>query len=170
MRSGNRAGGQRGFAYLLLLATIAILGIASSAAVTLGAQMGRRDAEQQLMAIGAEFQQALRGYAGVPLGARGPRSLEELLKDPRVPGIRRHLRQLYADPLTGKAEWGLVTDSQGFIVGIHSLADGTPIKQNGFDPAQAGFEEARSYRDWVFGLPGAVDRRRSADFPNRQPT
>jgi type II secretory pathway pseudopilin PulG len=168
MRSGSVRGArrQRGFAYMLLLVLIAILGIASSSAVMLGAQLGRRDAERQLLAIGGEFQRALRSYAGVPVAApatappvpltgRGPKSLEHLLKDPRVPGLRRHLRQVYADPLTGKAEWGLVTDSQGSILGIYSLAAGTPIQQAGFDPTLGGFEQAASYGDWVFGLPGA---------------
>jgi len=141
---------------------VALIGVAASAAVTLGAAMARRDAEQQLLAIGVEFQQALRSYAGVPVGAvmptggRGPRSLEDLLKDPRVPGIRRHLRKLYADPLTGRNEWGVVTDSQGFIAGVYSLSQGKPIQQSGFTSQEAAFEEATTYHDWVFGLPAAM--------------
>lgn len=162
-----RNGSQRGFAYMLLLVLIAVLGVVSASAVMLGAQLGRRDAERQLLDIGGEFQRALRSYAGVPLaaaagapggmalGGRGPKSLEDLLKDPRVPGLRRHLRQIHADPLTGKVEWGLVTDSQGAILGVYSLAGGTPIKQAGFDPTLAGFEQAPNYQAWVFGLPGA---------------
>ena len=91
MRTGS-VPDQRGFAYLLLLLAVALIGVAASAAVTLGAAMARRDAEQQLLAIGVEFQQALRSYAGVPVGAvmptggRGPRSLEDLLKDPTRAG------------------------------------------------------------------------------------
>ena len=167
MRTGS-VPGQRGFAYLLLLLAIALIGVAASAAVSLGATMARRDAEQQLLAIGAEFQQALRSYAGVPAGAviptggRGPRSLEDLLKDPRVPGVRRHLRQLYADPLTGKTEWGLVTDNQGYIAGVYSLAEGKPIKRSGFDAQWLDFDEAESYRDWTFGLPIARPSRRNS--------
>ena len=159
MRIGRRRA-HGGFAYVLLLLAIALIGLAASAALSIGATVARRDAEQQLLAIGAEFQQALRSYAGVPVGAmapvagRGPRSLEDLLKDPRVPGVRRHLRQLYADPLTGKSEWGLVTDGQGFINGVYSLAEGTPIKRSEFTPQWMRFEEAASYREWVFGLPG----------------
>jgi len=150
---------QGGFAYVLLLLAVALISIAATAAISLGATMARRDAERELLAIGAEFQQALRSYAGVPIGAigpaaeRGPRSLEDLLRDPRVPGVRRHLRQLYADPLTGKNEWGLVTDAQGLISGVYSLAEGTPIKRSEFAPQWMRFEEAGSYREWVFGLP-----------------
>lgn len=156
MRTGKALSLQQGFAYLLLLLAVALIGVAASAAVSLGATMARRDAEQQLLAVGAEFQQALRSYAGVPVGAvvppgvRGPRSLNDLLKDPRVPGVRRHLRQVYADPLTGKSEWGLLRDSQGFIAGVYSLSEGTPIKRSGFAPEWSTFDEAASYRQWVF--------------------
>lgn len=165
MRTGSPSGRrQAGFAYVLLLLAVALISIAATAAVGLGATMARRDAERELLAIGAEFQQALRSYAGVPVGAvpptmgQGPRALEDLLKDPRVPGIRRHLRQLYADPLTGKREWGLVMDAQGRIAGVHSLAEGKPIRQAGFEPQLAALENAESYRQWVFGLAVTAQR------------
>jgi hypothetical protein len=87
-----------------------------------------------------------------------------LLKDARVPGLRRHLRQVYADPLTGKKEWGLVTDNQGFIVGVHSLSEAQPIQQVGFEPQLAQLEEAKSYRQWVFGLPIPAPLRKAADM------
>ena len=148
----------RGFAYVLLLVALAVIAVAATASVNLGAAMTRRQAERELLAIGMEFRQALHSYAGLPAGtgappgARGPRSLDDLLRDPRAPGVRRHLRKLYADPLTGKAEWGLVTDPQGFITGVHSLAEGRPIQRTGFAPVLASFEEAGDYRQWVFGL------------------
>ena len=158
---------QTGFAYVLLLISVAVIGIAASASVNLGSQMARRDTEQSLLAIGNEFEQALRSYAGVPmdavldsnanvgLGARGPRTLEDLLKDPRSANTRRHLRQIYADPMTGRAQWGLVKDPSGFIVGMYSLDDGKPIKQTGFASKWAHFEGAVDYSVWVFGLPSA---------------
>lgn len=157
----NTGTGQRqnGFAYILLLVSIAVIGIVASSSLSVGALVSRRDAEQNLLTVGMEFEQALRSYAGIPGKAinvpiaRGPRTLEELLKDPRSPAVKRHLRQIYADPLTGKAEWGLVKDPAGFIVGVYSLAEGTPIKRTGFDGVQTHFEEATSYSGWAFGLP-----------------
>jgi type II secretory pathway pseudopilin PulG len=145
MWTGDAHPHQRGYSYLLLLVLIAVLGAASSAAVSLGATVERRDAEQHLLVIGESFQQALASHAG------RPRELEELIKDPRVPGIRRHLRRIPIDPLTGRDSWGLVRDAQGGIVGVHSLAPGMPLKRTGFDPRSNTFEEARSYRQWVFG-------------------
>jgi type II secretory pathway pseudopilin PulG len=161
MRSGRRQGG---FAYVLLLVTVTVIGVAASSAVVLGASLARRDAEQQLLAIGEEFQRALQTYAGLPAGAaagvaampgvHGPRTLDDLLKDPRSPGVRRHLRQLYADPLTGKQEWGMVRDADGHILGIYSLAPGRPIKRTEWPPQWAHFEEQESYAGWVFGVMG----------------
>lgn len=157
---------EAGFAYVLLLLGIAVLGMGASAALQIGAQAGRRHAEQALLFIGGEFERALYSYAGVAmvagfnaqagaLAARGPRSLDDLLQDPRVPGVRRHLRQVYADPMTGQREWGVVRDPAGFIIGVYSLSEGQPIKQLGFDARHAHFEEAPSYAQWVFGLPMA---------------
>ena len=164
----------RGFAYVLLLAGVAMIAVAATASIRIGVQISRRDAEQSLLFVGSEFERALKSYAGMPanlntsvntalarqavLSARGPRTLEELLKDPRTPGIRRHLRQIYADPMTGLQTWGLEKDPAGFIIGVYSLAQGTPIKQTGFDANQSGFEQAQTYRAWVFGLPSTQVR------------
>jgi type II secretory pathway pseudopilin PulG len=156
-----------GFAYVLLLVAISVIGIVAAATLSLGSQLARRDAEQSLLTIGMEFQQALRSYAAVPVGAigitnaRGPRTLEELLKDPRIPSIRRHLRQIYADPMTGQDTWGLVKDPAGYILAVYSLADTKPIKQTGFEPILASFEESKTYATWVFGLPNAQLRNTS---------
>lgn len=149
----------------MLLVAIALIGITASSSLSLGAAMARRDAERQLLVVGQEFQQALRSYAGLPPGAtlptaaRGPRSLEELLKDPRTPGTRRHLRQIYADPLTGRNEWGLVKDREGYILGIHSMADGKPMQRHGFESQLSLNGDAENYRQWVFGLPSAGLKR-----------
>lgn len=147
---------QHGFAYVLLLVAVAVISLFASSGLSAGSQMARSNAEQSLLAMGGEFEIALRSYARLgntsPAGPSGPKTLEELLRDPRFPGLRRHLRQVYADPLTGKANWGLVTDPAGFIVAVYSLAEGTPIQQSGFPPGQAHFAGAKSYADWTFGL------------------
>jgi hypothetical protein len=149
---------EAGVAYVLLLLAIAVTSATAAAAVQIGAVTARREAETHLLAIGGEFERALRSYSGAPSGAgsasagRGPRSLDDLLRDPRAPGVRRHLRQIYADPLTGKSEWGLIRDSLGSIVGVHSLAAGRPIRQNPTGSPVPLPEQADSYRDWVFGI------------------
>ena len=78
---------QRGFSYLFLLVIVAVLGIAAANTVSLGANASRRDAELELLAIGAEFENALRSYraAGVAGTRVGPQELENLLLDRRKP-------------------------------------------------------------------------------------
>jgi hypothetical protein len=136
---------------LLLVATIALI---SATAVSVGAMETRRDAEEELLYVGQAFQRAFRSYVDTTQGQAvlGPRSMDELLRDPRVAGVRRHLRRVPADPLTGRAEWGLVKSPDGQIVGVHSLAEGTPIKRTGFEPELRQLEDAKSYQTWVFGV------------------
>jgi hypothetical protein len=159
MPSGSRGPRCAGFSYLLLLLLLAVLAVATTGSLALGHAMERRTAERALLATGEEFRLALLSWrAG---GGTGPTELAELLRDPRVPGVRRHLRRLPYDPMTGRAEWGLVRDNGGRITAVFSLAEGTPIQRDGFDGVrQAGFEGAESYAQWVFGaaVPRAINR------------
>lgn len=114
---------QAGFTYLLLLIMLAIAGIASAASVTLGAAMSRQDAQREIRAIEEDFKQALEGYRfNTPVGqpVMGPRRLEDLLADTRSGQLRRHLRRIPADPLTGKADWIAVMGPDGGIESIKS--------------------------------------------------
>ena len=159
-----------GFAYIALLVAIALLGLFASQTLQIGSHIGRRDAEQALLAIGAEYERALYSYAGLlpatatqvtsetDKNARGPKTLEELLKDPRNPGIKRHLRQMYADPMTGRDDWGVIKDESGHILGIYSQSTDQPIKQANFDSTQLHFEGSKEFSKWIFGLPAAKYR------------
>lgn len=150
-----------GFALLGLLILLAVIEMATSATVALGVVVQRRSAEAALLDIGHEFEAALQSYASAtPTGQSPyPASLQDLLKDPRVAGVRRHLRQIYVDPLTGRAEWGVIlalpsTSSAALIgpgiAGVISLSVAHPIKQDSFDAEFAGFEHRSSYADWQF--------------------
>ena len=143
----------QGFAYLSLLISIAIIGVAAAATLQLGSILQRRAAEEELLAIGNEFRRALISYSSAtPAGQPSvPPTLQALLKDPRYPNIRRHLRKLYFDPLTGSQQWGTVMSIDGKgIVGIYSLSTAKPIKIGNFDLAYQYFEDKTSYADWVF--------------------
>lgn len=164
-----------GFTYIGILILVAIIGVASVATIQMGSVVQRRAAEQELLEIGMEFQEALTSYANAtPLGQlRSPRTLQELLKDPRSPNLRRHLRKLYADPLTGEAEWGIVLSPDGLgIVGLYSLSDATPIKIGNFDLVFRDFEGKTSYRDWKFvavvQTPGGMNQNPRAQFVRQQ--
>lgn len=63
----------------------------------------------------------------------------------------RHLRRLYARPMTGKADWVLVKSPDGqTIVGIHSPSSAHPIKIVHFAEDFQGLDDKRRYPDWVF--------------------
>ncbi|KQV94747.1 type II secretion system protein [Rhizobacter sp. Root1221] len=154
MRNGDAtAARQRGVAYLMFLIALAVIGGVSASTVGVSVQRTRADAEEALLQAGEEYEQALTSYRGKSANAvvgGGPKRLDDLLKDPRSPSPRRHLRDLRPDPLTGSDEWGLVYYPDGTIAGVYSLAPGTPIKQTGFQPHQAAFDKAQSYSHWVF--------------------
>jgi hypothetical protein len=81
---------------------------------------------------------------------RFPQTLDDLLQDKRHPMPQRHLRRIYADPITGKREWGLIGGPGGSIMGVYSLSDAAPIKSGGFAPAETVFAGAASYSAWQF--------------------
>ena len=143
---------QRGFAYLWTLMLVAFMGVGLTIAADLYATAMRRDKERELLFIGHEFRHALEGYTKANGASQYPLTLEELLKDPRFPNAKRHLRRLYNDPITGKPDWALVLQ-QGRIVGIRSTSPLRPIKQDNFDDDDAGLAKKARYADWVFTYP-----------------
>jgi type II secretory pathway pseudopilin PulG len=148
---------ERGFTYLAVLVLVVLMGIALASAGEVWHTTQQREKEQELLFIGHQFRLALKRYADHTPGKsrRAPLHLEELLKDPRHPDIRRYLRKIYPDPVTGRPEWGLITGPAGEIVGVHSLSDGEPLKKGNFDLVDKHFEGSMKYSDWVFMvLPG----------------
>ena len=143
---------QRGMIYLALLLAIALIGGLSAVGLKVAQTAKLRSAEAELLAIGIEFRNALQSYAEVtPDGLPNtPAALSELLRDPRSPGIKRHLRKLYVDPLTGKSEWGIIRNPEQRIVGIHSLSNGMPLKQENFPAELPSLSAGTHYSDWVF--------------------
>lgn len=152
MPSGRAS--QAAFTYLLLLVVLAIVSLFATASISLGATMARHSAEEELLAIGAEYERALVSFqAATPAGApaRAPKALSDLLRDPRYAATRRYLRKVYADPLTGSDTWGLVRAPDGTIACVYSLAEGSPIQQSGFIDRREGFNKATTYANWCFG-------------------
>ena len=154
VRAGIRRGRQAGFTYLGLIIFVTIIGLVGAATLKIGALLQRAAAEEEFLDIGAAFSAALDSYAAAtPQGASPyPPSLKELLKDPRVPGVRRHLRKIFVDPLTGKAEWGLVYLGDGTtgVVAVHSLSTAKPLKIANFDSRFAGLDNADTISAWRF--------------------
>jgi type II secretory pathway pseudopilin PulG len=153
-----RACRQRGFTYLGLMILVAIIGLVGAASLKVDTLLRRARAEHELLEVGAAFSAALRSYAAAtPLGQpTQPPSLQELLKDPRVPGVLRHLRKVFVDPVTGKAEWGIVYagENRG-VLAVYSLSAAQPLKIANFDLRFQGFEDRKHISDWKFTANGA---------------
>lgn len=146
---------QRGFTYLGVLMAITLLGFGLAAAGTSWQLQSRREKEQDLLDAGRELRAALvRYYKASPAKPyQYPKQLDELLQDPRYPFMRRHLRSIPRDPVSGLAEWDLIRGPGGEIIGVHSLATGIPVKRSGFMREESAFEKAATYRDWQFIRP-----------------
>ncbi len=149
--SNLRLAGQSGFAYLWTLMLIAFMGVALSIGGHLYETGVRRDKERELLFVGQQFRQAIGRYYATGL-QQYPSSLEELLADPRQPGNARYLRKIYADPMTGKPDWGLIKVN-GKIAGVYSQSTQTPIKQANFKPGTGSLVGKKRYSDWVFAYP-----------------
>jgi type II secretory pathway pseudopilin PulG len=154
----------QGFTYIGLLILVAIISVAATATIQLGAVLQRREAERELLYVGEQFQLALFSYTQrTPAGApRLPRELSDLLKDPRLSVQVRHLRRVPPDPITGKLEWGLLRTPDGYITGVHSLSEAAPIKVANFESPFAHFADASRYSDWVFGMQNTRQAETSA--------
>lgn len=153
---------QRGFTYLGALFAVVLIGILLARAGEVWHTTLTREREEELLFSGRQYANAIAAYYAATPGdtKQWPRTLEDLLEDRRGSQLKRHLRRLYRDPFTNRQTWGLI-ESGGFILGVYSLGEGRPFKQAGFAEAEAGFANAKSYRDWRFtasvssNLPGA---------------
>ena len=161
MRSGNTRAVRRdgGFTYLGLVILVTVIGLVGAATLKVDSLLRRAAAEEELLEIGAAFSDALRTYAeATPKGQPAqPPSLQELLKDPRSPAVRRHLRKIFVDPLTGKAEWGIVWVNPGNrtgVLAVYSLSQAKPLKVAHFDARFVNLENKEHISDWKFAATG----------------
>lgn len=139
----------RGFTYLAVLFIVALLGGGLALTGEVWHTAAMREKEAELLFAGHQYRKAIERYYLSGPQRQYPRSLEDLVKDPRQPGTVRYLRRLYPDPVTGK-EWVLVKAPDGGILGVHSASDEAPFKSAGFKLRDRSFAGALKYSDWKF--------------------
>lgn len=142
-----------GFTYVGLMVLVAMIGVAAAATVSVADLARRRANEEQLLFVGKQFIKAFLEYElYTPQGSanRAPSRLEDLLRDPRQPGVKRYLRQLYADPITGKADWELVKAPGGGVMGVKSTSCAPTIKRSFPDGDFMYLNGEKRYCDWTF--------------------
>src|SRR3990172_4671258 len=162
MRSAARS---TGFTYIWLLVAVAVMAAGLAAIGEVASTAAKREKEAELLFVGDEFARAIAEYHASSRGApQYPQRLEELLADKRYPNVRRYLRRVYPDPMTGRADWGLVRGPGGGIVGVHSQSMERPLKTANFPKGYESFTGAAVYSAWRFvprgggGGPAARDK------------
>ncbi|MGQ0750113.1 MAG: type II secretion system protein [Betaproteobacteria bacterium] len=152
MASGSVALRQQGYTYIALLIAVALIGVGLAAASEVWSQSRQREKEQELLFVGEQFRQAIGLYYERTPGAvkRYPEKLQDLLEDKRHLPPQRHLRKVYADPMTGKPDWALVAAPGGGLMGVHSRSEVMPVKSANFAEAHATFKGALRYSRWQF--------------------
>jgi type II secretory pathway pseudopilin PulG len=140
---------EAGFTYLTVLFMVAFMGVGLALTGEVWHTALLREREAQLLYTGNQYRRAIeRYYVSGP--RQYPRTLDDLLKDPRKPFTERYLRKLYVDPMNGKSEWSIVQAPDGGIIGVYSSSEDKPIKVAGFGFANFGFAGAAKYSDWKF--------------------
>jgi type II secretory pathway pseudopilin PulG len=152
MRRGECRSRARGFTYVWVMAALAVLGIMLSAVGTWWSEEVRREREEDLVRFGIAYARAIASYRASSPGSvqMAPRRLQDLVLDDRFPRPTRHLRRLYADPIEPHQAWGLITDDEGRIQGVHSRSDRVPLKQVAFAVEGVVLPAASRYSDWKF--------------------
>ena len=143
-----------------MFALLALVAVSMAAVVAQNhARMeAQRDRELQLLWVGNQFRQALKGYqSALPPNGKPqyPIKLDDVLEDRRFPNTVRYLRKLFVDPFTGQADWVLEKEGDQ-IVGLHSRSSLAPIRHAGLEP-NSGFAAAKTYADWRFRATDPID-------------
>ena len=143
------ANNQKGFTLLGLLLVVGVMGAGLAAYGQIFSHAAQREKEAELIFRGNQYRQAIESYYRKE--QTYPKSLAELLSDNRYPTAVRHLRKLYADPITGRAGWGIMESPEGGgIMGVFSTSEDPPIKTGNFLLANQHFAGAKGYKDWQF--------------------
>lgn len=141
---------QSGFSYLVLLFVVAIFGISLGVVLPIWSEVMRQDRENALIDRANTLVRAIRSYStSTRSGQRTPTSLTDLLEDRRSGGLRRHLRSVPPDPVMRSDTWGLIVDSSGGIIGVHSLSTDRPLHDQ-LPKGAVGLAPALQYADWQF--------------------
>lgn len=137
---------------------MALLVVVFASSLALGAalpdkyQQAKRERETQLLFAGQQYASAIKLFYENPYVSvrRYPETLNELLIDNRTPVPRHHLRQLYRDPITGSAEWGVVKNEEDQIIGVFSLSKATPLRTNFGEQEMVAIAAGGKYEDIKF--------------------
>lgn len=108
MPTGSPRRPARGFTYLGLLLILAVSGAALAALGSSWRVAAQRERERELLFRGEQIRAAVARFRQAQEPRQWPSTLEELVADGRSNPPRHHLRRLFTDPFTGRADWVLL--------------------------------------------------------------
>lgn len=124
---------QAGSILIILVLMVVVVQIAAWKARPVMATSLKRAKEKELKFVLKEFKRGILRFK--KFNNRYPMKVEDLVSSPHP----RYVRQLYADPMTGKREWGVERDKTGTqIIGVKSLSK---------EKSMAGVEYSRWFFD-----------------------
>ena len=145
---------QRGLTYIIALFMVAVVAAGVMVAVQSTSAIVKRQKETRLLFVGNAIVAAIKSYHSISPGIKHtyPSKLDDLLLDRRFIRWppRRHLRKIYYDPMTGSANWKLILDKEGNIMGVHSLSEKEPLKKDNFLKENRHFTGKTQYSEWRF--------------------
>lgn len=143
---------QHGFIYVAVLVAMFLVSLGSQAVMQQVSQQAQREREEALLHIGATYAQAIGAYYQSTPGSvkRWPRSLQDLLEDKRQLQIRRHIREIYPDPITHQADWEPIPAPDGGIQGVRSRSTKAPIRSGPVAIDDLALPPVQRYTDWAF--------------------
>jgi hypothetical protein len=146
---------QFGLTYLWMLFLVFLLGLGLGKSLEVYSTMIQREKEADLLYVGGLYREAIKQfYLSSPGNVRRyPERLEDLLRDPRRLGMRRYLRQLYLDPITGK-EFEVIQAPQGGVWGVRSRSAKKPSKTAEFEMPLTVIDQVDGYQAWGFIFDG----------------
>ena len=152
MTISNLLKNQRGFALVFVLVAVTLLGLMAGIAGSSWQTIVQRAKEQELLWRGGQIRRAIKAYYTTSHGggkSAYPSRIEQLLKDPRFVGTKRHLRRPYLDPMTGE-DWTLIKEPSGKIKGVRSSSEKEPFKKSNFSKENEKFDGKLTYAEWEF--------------------
>lgn len=124
---------QAGSILIILVLMVVVVQIVAWKARPMMTTTIKRARERELKFVLREFKRGLLRFK--KFNNRYPLKVEDLVSSPHP----RYVRQLYADPMTGKKEWGIEYDKTGIqIVNVKSLSK---------EKSMAGVEYSRWFYD-----------------------
>jgi type II secretory pathway pseudopilin PulG len=115
-----------GFTYVWALIAVAVTSAVLAAGAELMSNRAARHKQAEYAWVIEQYRIAIRSYSQATASTPDAplQSLQQLVRDDRAGIVRRHIRQLYPNPLTGKTDWQIRRGSNGEALDVVSASGG----------------------------------------------